>query len=78
MANPWITHLKAYRAKHKGMTLSAAMKAAAKTYKKKGPGATKVKKVKITKATKGKATKATKGKKATKATKKSKVVVEEM
>jgi len=74
MANPWITHLKAYRAKHKGMTLSAAMKAAAKTYKKKGPGATKVKKVKVTKATKGKM----KGKKATKAKKKGKVVVEEM
>ena len=51
------------------MTLSTAMKAAAKTYKKKGPGATKVKKVKATKTTKGKATKATK---------KSKVVVEEM
>ena len=73
MANAWITHLKVYRAKHKGMTLSAAMKGAAKTYKKKGPGATKVKKVKVTKATKGR-----KGKKATKATKKSKVVAEEM
>ena len=26
MANPWITHLTAYRKKHKGMSLKAAMK----------------------------------------------------
>ena len=49
MPNAWIiTHLKAYRAKHKGMSLSTAMKQAKKTYKKKS-GATKVTKVKATK-----------------------------
>jgi len=35
MANSWMAHLKAYRAKHKGMTLSEAMKGASKSYKKK-------------------------------------------
>ena len=48
MPNAWITHLKAFRAKNKGMSLSTAMKEAKKTYKKKAPGATKVKKVKAT------------------------------
>ena len=31
MANPWITHLKAFRAKHKGMSLTEAMKKAKAT-----------------------------------------------
>ena len=34
MPNAWISHLKAYRAKHKGMSLGEAMKAAKSTYKK--------------------------------------------
>ena len=56
MPNAWIIHLKAFRAKNKGMSLSTAMKEAKKTYKKKAPGATKVKKVKATaKAPKSKA-----------------------
>ena len=56
MPNAWITHLKAFRAKNKGMSLSTAMKEAKKTYKKKAPGATKVKKVKASaKAPKSKA-----------------------
>ena len=44
MANPWITHLKKYRAAHKGMSLSAAMKGAKGSYTKKGS------KSKVTKA----------------------------
>ncbi len=36
--NPWITHLKAFYAKHKSqMTYGEAMKKAKATYKKKGP-----------------------------------------
>jgi len=34
MPNAWITHLKAYRAKHPGMSLGQAMKAAKGSYKK--------------------------------------------
>ncbi len=34
--NPWITHLKKYKAQHKGMSLTDAMKGAKGTYKKKG------------------------------------------
>ena len=34
MANPWLIHLKAFRAKHKGMSLTEAMKKAKATYKK--------------------------------------------
>jgi hypothetical protein len=33
--NAWIKHLKSYHAKHPKLSFSAAMKAAAKTYKKK-------------------------------------------
>ena len=37
MANPWLQHLKAFYAKNKGsMSYSQAMKAAKKTYTKKG------------------------------------------
>jgi hypothetical protein len=37
MANPWITHLKAFYAKNKGkMSYAQAMKAAKATYTKKG------------------------------------------
>lgn len=36
MANRWITHLKKYRAAHKGVSLKQAMKQAKKTYKKDG------------------------------------------
>ena len=37
MANPWLTHLKAFYAKNKStMSYSQAMKAAKATYKKKG------------------------------------------
>ena len=34
MPNAWISHLKAYRAKHPGMSLGQAMKAAKGSYKK--------------------------------------------
>ena len=40
MANPWLVHLKAYYAKHRGkMSYAQAMKAAKATYKKKGAAA---------------------------------------
>jgi len=35
MANPWLTHLAAYCKVHPSMSRKDAMKAAAKTYKKK-------------------------------------------
>lgn len=34
--NPWITHLSAYRKKHKGLSLKAAMKGAKASYTKVG------------------------------------------
>ena len=36
MANPWLTHLKKYRASNPDVSLKNAMKQAKKTYKKKG------------------------------------------
>ena len=36
MPNPWITHLSAYRKKHKGLSLKAAMKGAKASYTKVG------------------------------------------
>ena len=41
MSNPWLTHLRAYYAKHKasGMSYSTAMKKAKATYKKKSGAA---------------------------------------
>ena len=37
MANPWLTHVKAFYAKHKGkMSYAQALKEAKKTYKKGG------------------------------------------
>ena len=34
MANAWISHLKAFRSKHQGMSLGEAMKRAKASYKK--------------------------------------------
>lgn len=46
--NPWLKHLKEFRAKHKGMSLGEAMKAAKATYHKvaKAPAKKKTKKKK--------------------------------
>jgi hypothetical protein len=49
MANPWISHLKAFRAKHPGMSLREAMKKASSSYKKKAPSSKVAKKKKKTK-----------------------------
>ena len=43
-ANPWITFLKQFRAKHKGLSLKDAMKKASSAYKKKAPAKKKTKK----------------------------------
>jgi hypothetical protein len=47
--NPWIRHLKAYRAKHPGVSLGDAMKRAKSTYKKTVPVEKKKKKRKTKK-----------------------------
>ena len=41
--NPWISHLSAYRKKHKGLSLKAAMKGAKASYTKVGAKSKKAK-----------------------------------
>ena len=53
MANPWISFLKSWRSKHKGVSLKDSMKQASSEYKKsKGASSSKVKK-KTQKKTRG-------------------------
>ena len=43
MPSAWLAHVRAYRAKHKGVSLKDALKAASKTYKKSAAAAPKKK-----------------------------------